>query len=337
MSCDDRQPAAPWKFTDILPNSDWITSVMKDWSNDSILLPTPLRKPEDFTSIGNSDNNNNGCNTCIYNFFINLSEDYVNCDNLPNDTKKMSKPCNQIHERKMINNYTPISKIGNHKYTNPLDEKIDTEQKKSRIDDIKLKSKKINFPSAMYDGKNQVTENTRIHLVKEPKKDIVKDVPQDKSTDFHLDLPKNLNKGFVNKMKENHPLRKKEELNMNRLRKSAFRDDYGQKILRNEYRDLNSSNIEYQPLFKKFHKLQMLLARIQKSVPERDEKKVLFADQEKVVPKGLLPDSNQETKYIRDERKQPIADSQYAVYIPDKETGAENSYSLPPGFNSYLL
>lgn len=61
VPCDDRQPTAIWRYTDIHVNSGWIKEVVKDWTYRVGQSVQPGKVP------------GTGCQTCIYNFFIDFN------------------------------------------------------------------------------------------------------------------------------------------------------------------------------------------------------------------------------------------------------------------------
>ncbi|XP_008211346.1 uncharacterized protein LOC103316939 isoform X2 [Nasonia vitripennis] len=57
-SCDDRQPDTTWRYTDVYDNVDWINEMLGNWKHNN--------QTRSGMSVG-------GCQTCIYNFFIDYS------------------------------------------------------------------------------------------------------------------------------------------------------------------------------------------------------------------------------------------------------------------------
>lgn len=99
VSCDDRQPETPWKYTDIFSNLDWIEKETETWMKD----------PNNRSSL------TPGCSTCIYNFFIDLTgpNDTVNCTNLDDYNEKSSnyKFCASNYEKEVKNHLRSILPI----------------------------------------------------------------------------------------------------------------------------------------------------------------------------------------------------------------------------------
>ncbi|XP_051161353.1 putative uncharacterized protein DDB_G0286901 [Leptopilina boulardi] len=176
VSCDDRQPGTPWKYTDIFSNLDWIEKETDTWHNDT--------KSRADSSLG--------CTTCIYNFFIDLTgpNETDNCTDLNefNDKSTNYKICASNYQQENMKNHYSRS-ISDNKLYNSLSEKFskfyeNTLKNKKSLDNQLNNKTRHNSDSTNKNSKNNFDADVTKANAKLPAKIFDTVVKNLKSKDF---------------------------------------------------------------------------------------------------------------------------------------------------------
>lgn len=304
VSCDDRQPGTPWKYTDIYSNLEWIRKITGVMINASV-----SRSPSDSVF---------GCTTCIYNFFIDLTgpNETLNCtdvDILTNNKFCASNYEKQDYSRSIITQKTRYSRLTetNQNQLNESKSKINQNRKlqpnshKSfrnfiqRILQAKnLKHMKNNYnrEELSKDGKNgkkgknyqTVTgeskrkesdseKNRKFMKLNKINENVTKE--EDNTNERGIKL-KSIDENFPNKSKNGNRLKKQVEIDKTPI--NEF--DYSMmKTIKSQ------PSIDYNLLENKFHNLRMLLARLQKSMPAKEIRQTsMIGKPIRILPYGRI-------------------------------------------------
>ncbi|XP_033225754.1 uncharacterized protein LOC117178437 [Belonocnema kinseyi] len=368
-SCDDRQPGAFWKYTDIYSNSEWIVGQTSDLSIQNSKIE----------SLESDKFAVKGCSTCIYNFFIDLtgSNDGTNCSDL-NRNSNHFKMCASHKGRKRMNKQNSIPKKDetsrNLQLQNPPKQRgvrqyeINGEIRNKENENVKKtqklheKSSKINKHLLKNDDKNLTTDIPTDYdkgVGRGPAMDFDQDFDKDFDKKFQDEFQKDLQRDFKNyfnrkydsgirhKFENDDNLRNIKKPIENRLRNENSGNQDHESLKENGYKNLNSSKVvetmnpqesnDYNPLSKKFRNLRKVLARIHKSIPDKNIENVFFAGQRQILPKKEISNSGQGVEHFREEKMQSIVDRQFAVFLKDRERAANKHLNTYPGFNGYFL
>ena len=190
------------------------------------------------------------------------------------------------------------------------------------------------------------SRDLKMDLDKDFDKDFEKKLREEFQEDFKKNFSRDYDTSFKNKFKKDYYLRNMGKSNGNRLRKQTAGNEGHENFKLNRYKNRNSSKIhtinpqestDYNSLSKKFHNLRMVLARLQHSIPERNIKEIILRSQRKILPKKEISNSDQRVEYFREDKMQPVADRQFAVFYRDREREGTNHFNTVPGFNGYFL